>query len=182
MLSQVVEPLKQAHIDYIIDSVRLKLVEPIEWEVEGPHVKARVPVEAATSDLGAVRLTMDLSVNRNLPGKYTYQLRQTSSPVCLRRLDVRGSHTNLRHTGNTERWNRRTHKHAYRDACGDAFAYTPIDIPDTGSPSDSPEPNEHSTVFEAFCNECGIEVGGYWVDPPLQTSTGPAASLPDWPS
>lgn len=182
MLRAVAGELKQSEIDYIITTVRLKLVEPIAWEVEGPHVKARVPVEGSASTLGAVRLTMDLSVNRNLPGKYTYQLRQASSAVRLRRLDVRGSHTNLQHTGNTERWNRRTHKHAFRDACGDAYAYTPTDIPDTDSPSDSPEPNEHGLVFEAFCGECGIEVGGNWVDPPLGTGNDPSVSLPDWPS
>ena len=181
-LSAVAGELRQAEIDYIIDRVRLKIVAPIAWEVEGAHVKARVLVEAATSDLGNVRLTMDLTVNRNLPGKYTYQLRQAPAFVCLRRLDVRGTHTNRKHTGSDESWKRRTHKHAFRDACGDAFAYTPTDIPDTGSPSNSPDPREHELVFEAFCTECGIEVGGNWVDPPLESGAGPSASLPDWPT
>ena len=159
----MVEALNESEIDYVVNSLPLKVVDPVVWTDTSPRFRSRVPVVASGSL--AASLVLDLSIPRTVvPGKYTYQLRQLDGPV-LRRLDVRGSHRNRQHTGSSEVWHHRTHKHTHRDVCEDAFAYTPTDIPATSSPASHPEPGEHEAVYLAFCEECGIEAAGTWVDP-----------------
>lgn len=168
------EALKQAQVDHIIDNVPLKVGRPVQWEHKGRYLKSIVPIVGATTGSVNAKLVMDVAVSKALPGKYTFQLRQTDAAeaVLLRRLDVRGTHTN--NASNDERWNFRTHKHRWRDSCGDSFAYTPDDIPDTTAPPDSPNPGEHEEVFKAFCGECGIDDAGAWTAPPLDLGADPA--------
>ncbi|MEN9646648.1 MAG: hypothetical protein RL238_3317 [Actinomycetota bacterium] len=155
-------PLTEREADHIVEHVPMKIASQVEWLEHRGFWKAVVPVTGAGV---TTSLVMDLTINKQLPGKYTMQLRQRSG-VNIRRLDVRGSHSNRPETGNSERWQSRTHKHRYRDMFEDAFAYTPTDIPDTTSSPFHPEPDEHGRVFEAFCGECGIDHAGQWTDPP----------------
>lgn len=157
------EPLREVEIDHIIESVQLKVAQPVRWSRDGRWWKSSVAVVGHGI---LAELTMTLSVSQDLPGRYSYQLRQNGGPI-LRRLDVRGPHRNRRATGNEERWAWRTHKHRHRDAFGDQFAYTPTDIPPTTSPAQYPEPGEHQAVFVAFCAECGLDEAGMWADPPI---------------
>ena len=156
-------PLSEVEVDHIDGQTHLKVAEPVAWVREGHHVKAVVSVVGVGVN---TNLVMDLLIKTKMPGQYTYQLRQKPG-VNLRRLDVRGSHTNRAETGNEEVWRFRTHKHRFRDRFEDTFAYTPDDIPDTASSPLCPEPDEHGRVFDAFCAECGIDPAGQWTDPPL---------------
>jgi hypothetical protein len=114
------------------------------------------PVEAA------LRLNMAVSVRA--PEKYT--IVYISGEQALRRLDVRGSHTNPASTSG-ERWTRATHKHSWSDTHANQIAYSPPDI----STAQTLEPGEHERVFNEFCAECRIEFIGKWVDPPLHFQT-----------
>ncbi|MFN3256223.1 MAG: DUF6978 family protein [Ilumatobacter sp.] len=158
--------LSALEADYIIENVSMKIDTPVRWQRHGLQLTSTVAVVGPGIEAD---LVMDIHVPPTMPGKYSFNLRQVGHAV-IRRLDVRGSHTNPREMGVPERWAMRTHKHRYRDGFGDAFAYTPDDIPDTSSPVDSPEPGEHEAVFRAFCNECGIDPQSCWVDPPLEVA------------
>ncbi len=105
-----------------------------------------------------VRLHMHIPVR--IPWKYSIVLVWWNWPI--RRLDVRGSHVN-QCDGSGERWRRETHKHQWRDAYRDDWAYTPTDLPNT--PGENVRPDEYRQVFEGFCKECSIRVETTWVDP-----------------
>ena len=103
-----------------------------------------------------VRLTMGVSLR--LPQKY--KILVLRGEQVLRRLDVRGSHSNPP-AARSGQWKRQTHKHRWTDRFGDAEAYTPPDI--TTPPF---TPAEHEATFRAFCEECNIDFRGEWIDPP----------------
>lgn len=109
----------------------------------------------------ANKLEIVMHVSRRRPWHYSLVLLWAKRPI--KRLDVRGSHTN-QCDGSGERWTAQTHKHPFTDRYELAQAYTPDDLPDT--PGRELERDEHRRVFEAFCGECGIEVECEWNDPP----------------
>jgi hypothetical protein len=88
--------------------------------------------------------------------------------VNLRRLDLRDSHPNP----DGQRWDHATHKHTWSEADGNAWAYTPTDIPHDQSPSFVGH-DDYRLICEAFLAECGIELGPdyKWSEPPLDAGT-----------
>ena len=113
-------------------------------------------------DDAALRLNMAVSVRA--PEKY--KIAYLRGDQMLRRLDVRGSHTNPASVSG-ETWVRATHKHLWSDAHADRVAYTPRDI----STAQRADPGEYERVFNEFCHECRIEFTGQWMDPPLHVQT-----------
>ncbi len=98
---------------------------------------------------------------------------QQEQPVNLRRLDLRDSHSNP----DGESWHQATHKHVWSAASGNAWAYTPSDIPHDADP----EPvgaDDYRLVFEAFAHESGIVFGPdyKWAVPDL----APDPATPLW--
>lgn len=91
-------------------------------------------------------------------------------PAPLRRLDLRDDHRNP----DGEEWNDRTHKHRWSAADGNAWAYTPDDIPHDRTPG-SVGPDDYRAIFEAFAAECAVDLGpDYgWGDPPLSLPAQP---------
>jgi hypothetical protein len=114
-------------------------------------------------------LEIEMHISRRRPWHYSLVLLWDKRPV--KRLDVRGSHTNVC-DGSGQRWRSETHKHSFSDSYEMAQAYDPSDIPMT--PSQQLQPDEHRFVFEAFCQECGVELDYRWTAPsfgPRQLST-----------
>jgi hypothetical protein len=137
---------------------------PMRWETRDPanrRVRCELPV---ASSLGE-SLTFHLHIAVRMPWQYTFCLVWRSEPI--RRLDVRGSHRNTC-DGSGETWTNETHKHVWRNAYRDAWAYTPSGLPKT--PGLKTAEDEYRRVFEAFCEECNVRVDTDWVDPDL---TGP---------
>ncbi len=95
---------------------------------------------------------------------------QQEQPVNLRRLDLRDIHVNP----DGEAWDEATHKHLWFANSGNAWAYTPTDIPHdldvvTG------EADDYREIFEAFLRECGISLGPdyKWANPDLKPDPSP---------
>ena len=87
----------------------------------------------------------------------------------LRRLDIRGSHSNP----DGERWERRTHKHLWSVELKNEHAYTPDDIPHD-QPGTLVTRDNYREIFEAFAAECGIETGPdyLWSEPIFKEQAG----------
>lgn len=108
---------------------------------------------------------MYVRIPRPLP--WQYHLVLVVGRMCIRRLDVRGSHTNP--DPEREEWQLQTHKHRFTDRWGDRWAYTPDDLPPTPADTDVPA-REYRQVFEAYCHECNIDTSQLaWEDPPAGT-------------
>jgi hypothetical protein len=129
-------------------------------------------VPVANSIGEPIRLYMHVPVR--IRWQYSLVLVWRKRPI--RRLDVRGSHVN-QCDGSGERWIGETHKHRWRDAYGDSWAYTPTGLPDTANRT--VEQDEYRQMFESFCEECSIQVEATWIDPdfdgPYQDTIGGAA-------
>lgn len=161
--------VNEAAIEHLL-AADLVVRATVQWgprDATDRHVRLALPVANSLGE--PLRLHMHVPVR--IPWKYSLALIWRNSPI--RRLDVRGSHVN-QCDGSGERWTRQTHKHRWRDAYRDSWAYSPNDIPDTsGLDVDS---NEYRQVFEAFCRECGVRVETNWEDPdfkgPFQDTMG----------
>ena len=121
----------------------------VAWDERAPRVRTRTSVDNEPGE----PLELEMHVSRRRPWHYTIVLLWAKRPI--KRLDVRGSHTNVC-DGSRQRWRSQTHKHAYTDRYELAQAYDPDDIPPT--PSDQVLPDEYRRLFEAFCQECGIDL------------------------
>ncbi len=71
------------------------------------------------------RLRLNMTVSLRRPDKYTIVFLRGDQTI--RRLDVRGNHTNPV-SASGECWVRRTHKHWWSDRHADQVAYSPPDI------------------------------------------------------
>ena len=92
---------------------------------------------------------------------------QYEQPVNLRRLDLHDRHRNP----DGEAWERQTHKHRWSWTSGNAWAYTPTDIPHDPEPLPAGS-DDYRAVFEAFAHECGVGLGPdyKWADPDLSVA------------
>ena len=110
----------------------------------------------------ALRLNMAVSLRR--PEKYT--IAYLRGDQTIRRLDVRGSHSNPS-SASGERWILSTHKHRWSNEHADQVAYSPPDI----ATKEELESGEYERVFNEFCGECRIRFTGNWEHPPLHQQT-----------
>jgi hypothetical protein len=150
--------------DELMELGALKVEGKLTWGVHGQNLRASAAVAGAP---GGGDLRLHMRVSPKVPGKYTVLLRAADGQV-LRRLDVRGSHSNRGRRDSEERWVRRTHKHRHTDDFGDAVAYTPVDLPETdGEPWEPVTEAEYRNVFEGFCAECGVDPGESWTEPEI---------------
>lgn len=143
---------------------------PIVWrQRDATDRRVRLDLPVANSLGEPVRLHAHVPIGI----RWQYSMALVWRKVPIRRLDVRGSHVN-QCDGSGERWRHATHKHRWRDAYRDAWAYTPDDIPDTTMFAVGQD--EYRRVFEAFCNECQIRIETPWVGPdfdgPFQDTMG----------
>lgn len=129
----------------------------LTWHARPPRIRAHVAVDNEPGEL----LEIEMHVSSRRPWHYSIVLLWSRRPI--KRLDVRGSHTN-QCDGSGRRWTAQTHKHPYSDQYELGQAYTPEDIPPT--PNLRLAPGEHREVFEAFCKECNIDLDYEWEDPP----------------
>jgi len=143
---------------------------PIAWrQRDATDRRVRLHLPVANSLGEPLRLHAHIPIRI----RWQYSMALVWRKVPIRRLDVRGSHVN-QCDGSGERWRRETHKHRWRDAYRDAWAYTPDDIPDTSTID--VDQDEYRRVFEAFCGECKIRIETPWVAPdfdgPFQDTMG----------
>ena len=145
------------------------------------HIEATAPIR---TDLG-VRLDLRMRIGLDLPWDYSLLLVHPPARVCLRRLDIRGTHLD-RASG--EEFINRTHKHKWSMARQNKDVYAPDDI----RHNPDPMPNatlmsmdeEYDRVVHDFVLECKMTVGaGYvWVPPPSPPVTQPTFDgLEDYP-
>ncbi len=154
--------LDEGMCNFLVSGARLTVGAPPTWRVEPAWVKADIAVLSAHWD----PLTLSLKISRTRPGKYTYALR--SRGTHLRRLDVRGAaHWNPVVLDGRQFLSGETHKHAWKDGHGAAWAYSPRDIPVLDAHPVAPD--EYRLAFEAFAAECEIrldaDLGYRWVEP-----------------
>jgi|SRR5947209_16912850 len=149
--------LSEAAVQAVLDS-KLAVVTSPQWREHGTSFKADLPVE----NPHRLPLRLSVTVSARLPGHYSFALLHGNQRI--RALDVRGSHKN-RCRGSYEAWTRRTHKHAWTDACAEAWAFTPADIPPTPGTAEAVIPGEYRQSYEAFLAECHIDQEAPWVDP-----------------
>ncbi len=156
----VTDQLVEALLD---PAAGLALQVPVTWKGRPGTVRAQM----AVSNAQAVPLLVGMQVTRAKPWKPTVYLMLENEH--LRRLDVNGSHGNR--TPPREQWTRRTHKHRWTQAHGDAVAYTPAEVPNV--PLGNVTGRQLREVFEAFLVECHIETRGayLWSDPALTSIT-----------
>lgn len=141
-------PVLEKDIDAILASNILSISGHHAWRKGSHKAWARIDIDVAIRDekikgitLKGVTLKMVISLSL-LDDRRDFSLLWNN--VTVRRLDIAGSHNN-RHS-DSEKWSGKTHKHAWRDACWDRFAYTPTDITETTT---------HG-ILKQFCAECGI--------------------------
>jgi hypothetical protein len=144
-------------------TAKLELRVPLVWVSHPTTVRAEVVLHNAHG----LPVRLGMQIIRDKPWKITVYLMIYGEHV--RRLDVNGSHRN-RTDG--EVWTHRTHKHRFSEAHQDAEAYAPSNIPAVSFQNVSGE--DYRRVLEAFCDECGITLGGTyaWQAPSL----GPPAA------
>ncbi|WP_432063422.1 hypothetical protein [Streptomyces sp. S1] len=162
---------------------------PFEWRQKNfprkenapIHIEATAPIR---TDLG-IRLDLRMRIGLDLPWDYSLTLLYPAGRICLRRLDIRGSHTDR---AGGEEFINRTHKHKWSVARKNADVYAPDDI----RHNPDPIPNatllimdeEYDRVVRDFVLECKMIVGaGYvWVPPPSPPVTQPTFDgLEDYP-
>lgn len=148
-------------------TARLELRVPLTWTARSTTVRADVAVH----NTHGLPVRLGVQILRDKPWKITVYLMIHGEH--LRRLDVNGSHRN-RTDG--EAWVHQTHKHVFSEAHHDAVAYTPDGIPPIAIQNVSDE--DYRQVVEAFCEECGITLGGTyaWQAPDLGSPAPRAGS------
>ncbi|MFR9726693.1 hypothetical protein ACL02R_25525 [Streptomyces sp. MS19] len=104
--------------------------------------------------------------------------------VCLRRLDIRGTHA-PRHS--VEQFIYRTHKHKWSQAWGDKEVYAPDDIRHDPKPVMNATlagmDEKYDRVVRVFVAECRMIVGGgdVWVPPQLPATQEAFDGMEDYP-
>lgn len=159
-------------VDQLLEA-ELIVREEIKWRLREPSDR-RIRCRLTVANRLGEHVELHMHIARRMPWQYTIVLVWRRAPI--RRLDVRGSHRNVC-DGSDETWTRSTHKHVWRDAFRDAWAYSPRDIPPT--PALTLQQDEHPRVFEAFCAECQIQLDTVWVPPldlPNQDTIGGGSS------
>ena len=146
---------------------------PVVWRPrDSTDRRVRFDLPVANSFGEPLRLYMHVPIR--IRWQYSIVLVWRNLPIW--RLDIRGSHVN-QCDGSGERWRHETHKHQWRDAYGDSWAYTPTDLLSTASRSVGHDEYRH--MFESFCQECSIRIETSWVDPdfngPFQDTIGGTA-------
>ncbi len=129
----------------------------ISWVRRGGRARFRLEVD---NEMGEP-MSLEMHLSSKVPWQYTIQLSWRKR--AMRRLDIRGSHTNVC-DGSGTRWSRQTHKHQFSDNYEMAQAHTPEDI--QVSDVANFDSAEYERVFDAFCRECGVGVDVSWVPPP----------------
>jgi hypothetical protein len=137
---------------------KLELRVPLTWTRRPTTYRA----EAAVHNAHGLPLRSGLQIIIDKPWKVTAYLMLHGTQI--RRLDVNGSHRN-RTDGQV--WRSQTHKHVFSEAHQSAVAYTPTDIPTV--PFQNVSDEDYRQVWEAFCAECGVVLGGTyaWRPPDL---------------
>jgi hypothetical protein len=159
VMVELTAPEKESEVEAFLQWGRLQIVGSPAWQIEPSEIRAELTVRNA----GGHQARMYFRIPRAIP--WQYHLVLVVSRQCIRRLDVRGSHTNPDPA--RERWQLRTHKHRFTDAWGDRWAYTPDDLPPTPANVDVTT-TEYRQVFEAYCHECYIDTSQLvWEDPPI---------------
>lgn len=168
------EHLMQPESDLILSSDVSKTInEEVVWTATERPAEARFSVAVFNSAEATLTLRGRLLVDRPWRSHWllTWGNKGAKQTVeSLRRLDLRDAHTNP----DGETWDDATHKHRWSASAGDAWAYTPTDIPH--APDIDPDtPDDYRAVFEAFAAECGITLGPdyKWSDPDLRPSAAP---------
>jgi hypothetical protein len=162
-MTDVSAPEKELEVEAVLQWGRLEIVGSPQWQLEPQEVRAELPVRNA----GGHPVRMHIRILRPLPWRYHFVL--NIGRLCVRRLDVRDSHTNP--DEERERWVLRTHKHRFTDRWGDRWAYTPDDLPPTQDGGEVTA-EEYREVFEAYCRECNIDTSQLvWEDPPITVRT-----------
>ena len=135
--------VSEGEVDAAIRSNTLSVTGRPSWSIVAHKSWYRIVLPVTCPESLRTELRIVVGVNAIDPSKFSITLFWHRT-VRVRGLDFNGSHSNS-HV-NTEEWERRTHKHSWRDACESEFAYTPTDI--TG--------RTVQEVFPEFCTECGI--------------------------
>ena len=142
-----------------------------DWELTG-NGDLRMDMDVANSM--SEHLQIGGRVSAKYAGKSTWWLlwgdnEQGECQEQLRRLDIRGSHSNP----DDERWERKTHKHLWSAEHKNDHAYTPDDIPHD-QPGTLVTRDNYREIFEAFAAECGIKTGSdyAWSEPIFKQQAG----------
>lgn len=161
---------------------------PLVWKQKNAPRKRNAPIhiEAAApirTDLSC-RLELRVRIGLDLPWDYSLLLLHLNDGVCVRRLDIRGTHVD-RDSG--DEYINRTHKHRWSKARGYKDVYCPDDI------RHDPEPiieatvagmdEEYDRVVRDFIAECKMTVGGgyVWVPPTLPVTQLALEGWEDYP-
>lgn len=146
---------------------------PVAWQPRDPtdtRVRFHLPVANSLGEPVWLHMHVPIQI------RWQYSIALVWRKLPIRRLDIRGSHVNLC-DGSGERWRNETHKHQWRDAYRDSWAYTPTDLPATAGRDMGRD--EYRRILEAFCQECSIRIETTWIDPdfngPFQDTIGGAA-------
>lgn len=145
-----------------------KINEPIEWTTHPDPSPTEARMQVTVFNTRGERVLLTGRIPYVTPHRshwtFTWGAKQRQEhPSPIRRLDLRDNHGNP----DGERWERATHKHRWTEQDGNAWAYTPDDIPHKPVP-DGPE--DYREIFEAFAAECHVGFGPdyLWSDPPEQ--------------
>lgn len=162
---------------------------PFTWKVKNipkranapVHVEAHAPIK---TDLSC-RLELRMRIGNDNPWEYMLMLLHPLDRVCLRRLDIRGTH---RDRAGGEDYINRTHKHRWSVARGDKDVYAPDDIRHNPDPvfdaTFETMDEEYDRVVRDFIAECRMSVGDayVWVPPPSFPRTQPTfEGMEDYP-
>ena len=161
---------------------------PLTWKQKNHPKSATTPVHVegtstVSSNLG-MRLELRMRIGLDRPWDYTLLILSPVDGVCLRRLDVRGTHRD-RLTG--EDFINRTHKHKWSEARGNSEVYSPDDIRHTPGPllhaTLASMDEEYERVVRDFVAECRMMLGsGYaWTQPPAAAVQDPFDGLEEYP-
>jgi hypothetical protein len=163
--------LTDAEAAAIVDDSGKVINERLVWDVRRSSPEARpteVGVSVGVFNAASENLRLVVRIGLSALQRPHFLLlwgekSRRELPTNLRRLDINDSHDNP----DGERWRGGTHKHRWSVADGNAWAYTPDDIP-VGH-------DNYREVFEAFTAECKITFGPdyAWADPPLDPGWNP---------
>jgi hypothetical protein len=131
----------KAEVERLLDVPGKRVAGFYKWTEKANVVWVSVdlPVNLPTDETRELRIAVNVALHDT---RRTFLLLLDDHRV--RALCIDGSHTNR--VGNTDVWHCQTHKHTWRDDCGDRHAYTPTDITATNVQG----------LLEQFCQECNI--------------------------
>lgn len=155
---------------------KLELNQPLDWQLVGTRVRAKHRLKSALS----VPVTLVAAVGTFETHRPTFLIHDGApgkNNAC--RLDVRGSHANLR--TDRRRWTNQTHLHVWRDDCQEWHAVDPIAPwpPSWFQDADNQITSEQlREIFEMFCQMFSVTLGSeyQWVDPLTLVPQPPTAT------